>query len=482
MVIPNHHQTAQDRALIAQRFDRAQDYDGAAAVQRVTGRALMERIRVAQDGREVRRILEFGCGTGFFTSLLRAMWPEAEIVATDLSVAMLRRAAERGLHNVTFIRMDAADPDGNAEVTGAFDLICGNLAVQWVEPPEQALAALAKRLAPGGLLAVSTLAGDSFHEWRAAHDMSDCVPAIRRYPSRDQLRNGWPCGRLATQWSFETLVERTNGGMAFLRGLKQIGATEQDARNTSGHLSPGHLRSVVRAFDRAGAVLTWDLAFGLFRVPPRAGVFVTGTDTGVGKTFVSACLTQAWDALYWKTLQTGLSDEAGDTPEVIRLAKVSADRIVPPAATFLAPLSPEAAAEKEGCSVDMSALRLPMEQPERPLVVEGAGGLDVPVTEDTMMIDLAERFGLPVVLVARSGLGTLNHTLLSLEALRRRGMVVAGVVLNGSPNAGNRDAIERHGKVRVLAEIPVFCEATPEIVADVARSFPAWSAIAGQTQ
>nr|HRQ81156.1 AAA family ATPase [Azospirillaceae bacterium] len=89
-----------------------------------------------------------------------------------------------------------------------------------------------------------------------------------------------------------------------------------------------------------------------------------------------------------------------------------------------------------------------------PLVAEGAGGLLVPLSDGAYMVDVAEKLELPVVLTARSGLGTINHTLLSLEALRRRRVPVAGVVMNGPLNPGNREAIERFGRVRVLAEIP----------------------------
>jgi malonyl-CoA O-methyltransferase len=182
------------------------------------------------------------------------------------------------------------------------------------------------------------------------------------------------------------------------------------------------------------------------------GVFVTGTDTGVGKTVVAACLARAWRAGYWKPVQTGTATADDDTTTVVALAGVPADHVYAPAYALRAPLSPHAAAELEGVEIDMEAITLP--QTVHPLVIEGAGGLFVPLNERDFMIDLMTRLALPILLVARSTLGTINHTLLSLAALRSRGLPIAGVVLNGPPNAGNRTAIERFGGVRVLAELP----------------------------
>ncbi len=182
------------------------------------------------------------------------------------------------------------------------------------------------------------------------------------------------------------------------------------------------------------------------------GVFVTGTDTGVGKTVAAACLARAWRAGYWKPVQTGLATADDDTTTVVALAGVPAEHVYAPAYALRAPLSPHAAAELEGVTITMDAIALP--QTAHPLVVEGAGGLFVPLNDRDFMIDLMARLALPILLVARSTLGTINHTLLSLAALRSRVLPIAGVILNGPPNAGNRAAIERFGQVRILAELP----------------------------
>ncbi len=209
--------------------------------------------------------------------------------------------------------------------------------------------------------------------------------------------------------------------------------------------------------------------------PPR-GVFVTGTDTDVGKTLVSAILAKAWGGDYWKPYQTGIAAAAGDTETVAALLSPGGGHVLhPPARVLRAPLAPWAAARIEGVALDASGLRPP--RTAAPLVVEGAGGLYVPVDEHCMMIDLAARLALPVVLVARSTLGTINHTLLSLRALRARGLPVLGVVMNGPPSPGNREALERFGPARVIAEIPPLARVDAAAVAAVAAGIPALDAL-----
>jgi malonyl-CoA O-methyltransferase len=204
---------------------------------------------------------------------------------------------------------------------------------------------------------------------------------------------------------------------------------------------------------------------------PR-GVFVTGTDTGVGKTVAAACLVRAWGADYWKPAQTGLADEPGDSATVAALAGLPAGRVLPPRVALRAPLAPAAAAALEGVAFDLADFTVPPRTGHRPLVVEGAGGVLVPLTAEALIIDLIARLGLPVVVVARSSLGTINHTLLTLEALRSRALPVAGVILNGPADAGNRAAIERFGRVRVLAELPALPRIDADAVARLAERLP----------
>jgi dethiobiotin synthetase len=191
------------------------------------------------------------------------------------------------------------------------------------------------------------------------------------------------------------------------------------------------------------------------------GFFVTGTDTNVGKTVVAAWLVRKLDACYWKPVQAGTLPET-DSAIVRRLADVPRERILPEAYVLPEAIAPHEAARRAGISIDMAKLDPPA--CDRPLVVEGAGGLMVPLTEDAYVIDLATELHLPIVLVSRSTLGTINHTLLSLEAIRRRGLPLAGVVINGPETPHNRAAIERYGQVEVIAEIPWLDAVTPSIL------------------
>jgi dethiobiotin synthase len=183
------------------------------------------------------------------------------------------------------------------------------------------------------------------------------------------------------------------------------------------------------------------------------GYFVTGTDTGVGKTVAASWLMLALDGEYWKPVQAGLDGET-DEQAVRRLTGLPSARFHESIYRLKAALSPHEAAGREGITIDTARLKLPRHR--RPLIVEGAGGLLVPLNAREFMIDLIAELGLPAVLVARTAQGTINHTLLSLEALRRRRIEIAGVILNGAPDPGNRDAIANFGKVPVIAELPVF--------------------------
>ena len=184
-------------------------------------------------------------------------------------------------------------------------------------------------------------------------------------------------------------------------------------------------------------------------------VVVCGTDTEVGKTVVSALLVQGLGAHYWKPVQCGLEDGEGDRDRVQRWLELPAERIIPEACRLTAPVSPHWASalesgdsEQPGPPLDPERLQLPPH--EGPLVVETAGGLLVPLRLDLLQIEQIQRWQLPVLLVARSGLGTLNHTLLSLEALRQRQIPVVGVLLNGPAHPNNLSTLEQLGGVPML--------------------------------
>ncbi|MEP2447284.1 MAG: dethiobiotin synthase [Balneola sp.] len=181
--------------------------------------------------------------------------------------------------------------------------------------------------------------------------------------------------------------------------------------------------------------------------------FVTGTDTGIGKTLVSGMLMSALDATYWKPIQAGL-DEETDTEFVQRVSEADPSRIIPERYRLETPMSPHAAADIDGVKISLNDFELP-EYDTKHLIVEGAGGLIVPINWEHTVLDMIERLKLPVLLVARSSLGTLNHTLLSLKALGDRGIEVFGVVLNGEKHPSNKETIERYGDAPVFEIEPL---------------------------
>jgi len=186
---------------------------------------------------------------------------------------------------------------------------------------------------------------------------------------------------------------------------------------------------------------------------------VTGTDTGIGKTVFSAALAGALDGYYWKPVQSGL-DEETDSETVRRLSGLSAERIFPEAWRLQTPVSPHLSAEIDGVAIDPDALRLP--ETDRPLVVEGAGGLLVPLTRQSTYIDVFARWGRPVILCARTGLGTINHTLLSVEALRQRRIPIMGIAFIGEERSDTQAIIAEMSGVPVLGRLPVLDVLTSE--------------------
>jgi dethiobiotin synthetase len=177
---------------------------------------------------------------------------------------------------------------------------------------------------------------------------------------------------------------------------------------------------------------------------------VTGTDTGIGKTVAAATLAAALGAAYWKPVQAGIEDET-DSAAVARLAGVT---VLPEAYRLALPASPHLAAEREGVTIDRDRLALP--PAPRPLVVEGAGGVLVPIRRDPVWLyaDQFARWGAPVVLCARTSLGTINHSLTAIEALRARGVPIAGLIFIGAAHPDNEAVIPAIAGVRRIGRLP----------------------------
>ena len=205
------------------------------------------------------------------------------------------------------------------------------------------------------------------------------------------------------------------------------------------------------------------------------GLFITGTDTDVGKTTVAAALMHRYRGLkalkYWKPIQTGI-ELSDDTVTVEELGACSQNELHPAGTRLTKPVAPYLAAELTGIRIAISDLLLPgLNEPDSVRwVAEGAGGVLVPINESESMVDLMSAMGMPVLVVARSSLGTINHTLLTLESLRRCRLDLAGVVMVGDKNEANRKAIEDFGSVSVIAELPYLAELTPETLGRWATS------------
>ena len=181
-------------------------------------------------------------------------------------------------------------------------------------------------------------------------------------------------------------------------------------------------------------------------------IVVAGTDTEIGKTVFCAGLAALLGANYWKPIQAGLVGET-DSQLVVRLGRLSDDRIVPERYRLKTPASPHHAAAVDGVRIAAEILDVP-DTGGRPLVIEGSGGLLVPLDGTTLYIDVFARWRLPVVLCARTALGTINHSLLSIEALRHRNLDILGIAFIGDGNPESERIICEIGRVKRLGRLP----------------------------
>lgn len=194
---------------------------------------------------------------------------------------------------------------------------------------------------------------------------------------------------------------------------------------------------------------------------------VTGTGTDIGKTVFAAGLCGLIGADYWKPLQSGLADGL----DAERVHDLSGAQTHPEAWRLTAALSPHRAAELDGVEIDPDALTPPAADR---LVIEGAGGVLVPVTRGVLFADLFARWQIPVILVATTGLGTISHSLTALESLRARGVPIHGAAFVGPANDDNITTIAAMGRVRVLGRLPILSRLDrPALAAAMAEHFDA---------
>ena len=246
------------KQAVARAFDGARGYEDAAAIQAAVAEGLALRI-AGLTLRPSPRILEIGCGTGFLTLALRRRIAPGPMIASDIAPAMALRARDRlrGEADLSVLVMDGERPC----LAPGFDLVCSSLAAQWFEDLPGALVRLAGLLAPGGLLAVTTLAEGTFREWRAAHEALGLAAATPPYPTRDALA-ALRCPGCTVSVSVEPVVETHADGRAFLAALRAIGA---QTTGSQAALSAGALRRVLRRFDATGASITYEVATLLIR-------------------------------------------------------------------------------------------------------------------------------------------------------------------------------------------------------------------------
>jgi dethiobiotin synthetase len=197
-------------------------------------------------------------------------------------------------------------------------------------------------------------------------------------------------------------------------------------------------------------------------------IFVTGIGTDVGKTVVSSVLVEALKADYWKPVQTG-SFFSTDTAKVQKWVHNTESRFHPEGYLLKQYMSPHAAAELEGVEIGLDSLVLP--NTENTLIIEGAGGLMVPLNRKDFMIDMISKFDAEVILVIQNYLGSINHTLLSIEALKSRGAKILGVIFNGPPHQLSYDIIMDHSKLKVLGRINKETDINREVVSRYAKEF-----------
>lgn len=198
-------------------------------------------------------------------------------------------------------------------------------------------------------------------------------------------------------------------------------------------------------------------------------IFITGIGTGVGKTIVSAILTEALQADYWKPIQSG-NLENSDTVNIRRLLSNTKTKFHEETYKFKTPESPHLAAEAENKIISLTEIKCP--KTSNHLIIEGAGGLMVPLNNhNEFIIDLIKQLQTPVILVTQNYLGSINHTLLSIEILKKYSIPVKAIVFNGENKPSSEEAIVRYTSTKNIIHIPKISEINKENIALISQNF-----------
>lgn len=188
-------------------------------------------------------------------------------------------------------------------------------------------------------------------------------------------------------------------------------------------------------------------------------IAIAGIHTGIGKTIVSAVIAEALAADYWKPVQAG-ELENSDTLIVSKLISNGLSRVHTEAARLTQPLSPHAAANIDNISIDYKNFTFP--ETDNILIIETAGGIHSPMNDEATMVDFISHYNLPVILVSNNYLGSINHTLMSVEVMKARGINLLGIIINGDRNNDSETFIEQYSKLPIITHIPQLEELTHE--------------------
>ena len=199
----------------------------------------------------------------------------------------------------------------------------------------------------------------------------------------------------------------------------------------------------------------------------KQGLVVAGVGTDVGKTVAAAALCEALEANYWKPVASGSEDGPTDGEHMARLLRGGTARILPTTYSFTKSLSPHIAASLDSQEIELEKLTLPVS--DRPIVVELAGGVAVPLNDRHTNLDFLQALRLPVVLVSRHYLGSINHTLLTIDALQRRDIAIAGIIFNGNELPDTERIITKLSGVSIIGRIPQLDRVDAEAIAALGK-------------
>ena len=195
-------------------------------------------------------------------------------------------------------------------------------------------------------------------------------------------------------------------------------------------------------------------------------LFITGIGTDVGKTLVSAILVEKFKYDYWKPIQSGDLDNS-DTVKVKRLVSNKKSAFHPEAYRLTQPFSPHKSADLDGIEIDFDNINLP--ETDNQLLIEGAGGLMAPLNQRYFVIDLIEKLNAEAILVVKNYLGSINHTLLSLELLKYRKVPLKGIIFNGDSDPYSESLIINYSQATVLGRIPFVADMDKTAIIDLGR-------------